>query len=424
MAFDPFAQLFSDPRSHGTGARAPVVQQGSARSPYSAHGDASARRSEGAAQRNTGPTSAKPAHLDPFSRVLAQTDGQRQGETISQRTEISPKLAVESEARTARSHAGQTDGDYPDIEGEDFTLDDFVDIINPLHHLPLVGFAYRALTGDTISPHSRVMGGILFGGVTGGIMAAANSIAEQETGSDMGSQAMAFLFGEDQPAPGDGGQAYADAGSAPPGNDRITPFSALSYQMAMLSNGADPALSAGSNLMAQTEPSRPVTVAPTTSPNDATTSPSHRSPPPIVPTQPRVVAPPIVPASKPQPGPNAAVMVQLAEATAPPQPTATAPERSAVRTAAETAPDPVVKPAVPAQVLALAPERAPPRPELRATETSRDPVQITPPAAVDALRQAWRRENVDPPAMGTIADIMMRNLELYEQAARGERTAT
>lgn len=48
-----------------------------------------------------------------------------------------------------------------------FGFADFIDIINPLHHLPLIGHLYRHITGDEIAPVARVAGGALFGGIAG-----------------------------------------------------------------------------------------------------------------------------------------------------------------------------------------------------------------------------------------------------------------
>ncbi len=39
-----------------------------------------------------------------------------------------------------------------------YTFDDFIDVINPLQHLPIVSTLYRALTGDEISPQARAVG--------------------------------------------------------------------------------------------------------------------------------------------------------------------------------------------------------------------------------------------------------------------------
>lgn len=44
--------------------------------------------------------------------------------------------------------------------GDDgFRFGDLIDIVNPLQHVPIVSWAYRALTGDTIAPAAKVLGG-------------------------------------------------------------------------------------------------------------------------------------------------------------------------------------------------------------------------------------------------------------------------
>ena len=49
------------------------------------------------------------------------------------------------------------------IFGDDgFTFLDFLDIINPLHHIPVIGTLYREMTDDSLDPGSRVIGGTLF----------------------------------------------------------------------------------------------------------------------------------------------------------------------------------------------------------------------------------------------------------------------
>ena len=52
---------------------------------------------------------------------------------------------------TAREK-GRTHLDDPP---QDFTFDDFLDIINPLQHLPIVSMIYRAITGDNIGLAGR-----------------------------------------------------------------------------------------------------------------------------------------------------------------------------------------------------------------------------------------------------------------------------
>lgn len=77
-----------------------------------------------------------------------------------------------------------------------FTFADFIDMINPLQHIPVVSTIYRELTGDHLSKGARMVGGTLLGGAIGFAAAAANSIVESATGSDIGGNVMAALKGD------------------------------------------------------------------------------------------------------------------------------------------------------------------------------------------------------------------------------------
>ena len=46
-------------------------------------------------------------------------------------------------------------------ELEDVSFWDVLDIINPLQHIPLLSIVYREITGDTLHPTARVLGGAL-----------------------------------------------------------------------------------------------------------------------------------------------------------------------------------------------------------------------------------------------------------------------
>ena len=83
--------------------------------------------------------------------------------------------------------------------GEDgFGLDDLVDIINPLQHIPVLSTFYREVTGDQIAPAARATGGAIFGGPIGLIAAIASSVIESGTGQDVGSHALAALTGKQE----------------------------------------------------------------------------------------------------------------------------------------------------------------------------------------------------------------------------------
>jgi len=76
-------------------------------------------------------------------------------------------------------------------ESEKFSFRDFIDMINPLQHLPVISTIYRKLTGDEIGDAPRMVGGAVFGGVLGSWVsglasAVANVFSSRATGKDVG----------------------------------------------------------------------------------------------------------------------------------------------------------------------------------------------------------------------------------------------
>ena len=93
-----------------------------------------------------------------------------------------------------RVAGGALAGDPPAPEGKDeLTFADFLSVINPLQHIPVVSTLYRWVTGDTIKPAARVVGGALYGGPIGMVSAAFNAIVEQVKGADIGAQLVALV---------------------------------------------------------------------------------------------------------------------------------------------------------------------------------------------------------------------------------------
>lgn len=83
-------------------------------------------------------------------------------------------------------------------EGATLTFNDVLDTLNPLQHIPVISDIYRNLTGDRISEQARVMGGTLYGGPFGMISSVASAaIAAANDGKDLGEQAIAAIFGDD-----------------------------------------------------------------------------------------------------------------------------------------------------------------------------------------------------------------------------------
>lgn len=61
--------------------------------------------------------------------------------------------------------AKQSDG--ATVAEASMSFGDFIDMINPLQHIPVVSSLYRAIAGDEINPVSRIAGDALYGGVMG-----------------------------------------------------------------------------------------------------------------------------------------------------------------------------------------------------------------------------------------------------------------
>ncbi len=106
---------------------------------------------------------------------------------------------------------------------QSLSFSDFLSAINPLQHIPIIGSIYRAVTGDTISPVSRVIGGLLFGGPVGLITSAFNAVIEQTQGKDLGEQALAlFSPGKATPAPAEPPTQFAAAPPSQPEPEELT----------------------------------------------------------------------------------------------------------------------------------------------------------------------------------------------------------
>ena len=61
---------------------------------------------------------------------------------------------------------------------------ELLDIVNPLHHLPVVGDVYRNISGDKISPVAQIVGGGIYGGGLGALSALANAAVQEHAGED------------------------------------------------------------------------------------------------------------------------------------------------------------------------------------------------------------------------------------------------
>jgi hypothetical protein len=93
----------------------------------------------------------------------------------------------------------------------DITFDEVLQGLNPLHHLPGVGIAYRAVTGEDIHPVMRVLGAGILGGPLGMALAGVASAIEMTM---PGARLRAALNGEPDPLPSAPAVASRDVAGA------------------------------------------------------------------------------------------------------------------------------------------------------------------------------------------------------------------
>jgi len=124
--------------------------------------------------------------------------------------------------------------------GAGFSFGDFLDIVNPLQHIPVISTLYRSLTGDEIGTPEKIAGDTLYGGIPGLVASLADTAFKSLTGKNVGDTVLAFLTGS--------GDSVSTAVASAPASvkpaeavDLSTP--ALSALLKSLSDkGTDPAI--------------------------------------------------------------------------------------------------------------------------------------------------------------------------------------
>ncbi len=132
-------------------------------------------------------TSAAPAAAQPAQA----SEGASFGEALNQ------SVAQAETRRMVRKGESATPGvDKPVTVASELSFYDFLDIINPLQHIPIVSDYYREATGDTIKPELKLAGGAITGGIFGFFASLADVIFEGENGESMGKAVASSLSGE------------------------------------------------------------------------------------------------------------------------------------------------------------------------------------------------------------------------------------
>jgi len=125
----------------------------------------------------------------PQSEILASLEKAQNGKVG--RFDADLNNALDNAMAYAPQQISQRDADIPSSK-EAFQFGDVVDIVNPLHHLPVIGMVYRGLTDDVIGPAAQIVGGALYGGPIGAVTGTVNAVTQMQTGKDVGDHMLGF----------------------------------------------------------------------------------------------------------------------------------------------------------------------------------------------------------------------------------------
>lgn len=304
-----------------------------------------------------------------------------------------------------------------DFFGEDgFTFHDFLDIINPLQHIPVVSTIYRDLTGDDISQGSRLAGGTLFGGPIGLGAAIVNNAMEAQTGKDLGETALAFLLGEDEPAadlPQFADAAAANtATAATPAQPPVDPGRPTVEQLAALAPaaggaGASPFLMSGD---------RPIPLATGTRPAGGIAATGFVTPAPAGVSKQMPLPQPTAQAQTFHVGPDGRVV----QPTAPAQPVASPQPPAPAQPAAPSGPA-QLSPSAAQRLMEMAQQTGPARPAPAAVASA--PAASATASAAAASQVVGAQAPVAdaaplPPTPEAIPEAMLSALRKYEEMQR------
>ena len=135
-----------------------------------------------------------PTELDRVpSRGVAKTATAARSQTFS---EVATGVNAPNRITTpsVESRTGKNGKPFALWEKDGFGFADFIDIINPLQHIPIVATIYRNFSGDQIGVAPRVIGGALWGRIGGLVTGVANALVEWWSGKDIGDHIYAAIF--------------------------------------------------------------------------------------------------------------------------------------------------------------------------------------------------------------------------------------
>ncbi len=119
-----------------------------------------------------------------------------------------------------------------------FGFGDLIDMINPLHHIPILGSLYRNISGDDIRGPGQVIGGALYGGPIGAATSMINMLVKHDTGRDITDHALNLTRSETPKSYAQNSKYYHSETQNTVDIDRAI----LAYQTAPISNQSQPSI--------------------------------------------------------------------------------------------------------------------------------------------------------------------------------------
>ena len=134
------------------------------------------------------------AYVNPFAQKAQPTQSShtapvKKPEFAALIAEMDEKL-LDHSAQTAKPKA------VAQNTSDEYTFLDFIDMINPLQHIPVVSNIYRAITGDEIRQEIRMAGNIFFGALSGPVgmaMGAGSAAVDYASGKPVGDHVLAAV---------------------------------------------------------------------------------------------------------------------------------------------------------------------------------------------------------------------------------------
>lgn len=83
----------------------------------------------------------------------------------------------------ARTQSLQSSG-HSSAQAPSLSFGEFLDIINPLQHIPVIGSLYRNMTGDDLSPVAKIIGDGIYGGPIGFATSIVAAAMDEHGGQD------------------------------------------------------------------------------------------------------------------------------------------------------------------------------------------------------------------------------------------------